>query len=127
MGYTEKMEARLPRLETETEFLNRMSGFIRLFWKLAAKKIPPFDKDLSFGWRWVADVLNLPPRPNLTVLLLRVFLDEAGELMMEAYSKQFLKLVQAIEVNLTKLGANSNPSDVARLETAIQRVLQLSK
>lgn len=127
MGYTEKIENNAKRLETETEFLNRMSGLIRLFWKLAANKIPPFDKDLTFGWQWCSDVLNLPPRPNLTVLLLRVFLDEAGSLMMEAYSKQFLKMIKTIQANLAALSNNSNPSEVARLDTAIQKVVQLNK
>ena len=43
MGYIEKQEGDQRRLETETEFLNRMSGLIRLFCKLLVRRGPPFD------------------------------------------------------------------------------------
>ncbi|UJR22502.1 hypothetical protein I4U23_025554 [Adineta vaga] len=129
MGYEEKKEGNISRLETEDEFLNRMSGFIRLFWKLPVNRIPPFHNDLSFGWQWCAAVLNLPPRPNLTTLLLRVFLDEAGAMMMEAYPKlqEFPKILRTIQAKLPEIGKDTSPSELTRLKTALQNLQKINQ
>lgn len=107
------------RLETEDEFLTRMVGFVRLFWRLAANHVPPFDKDLFFGWEWCANVLNLPVQPNLTVLLIRVFLEEAGEMMYKAYPTDFPKLVRTIKKDRAKFYANTSPSERAHLDSRL--------
>ncbi|CAF5115894.1 unnamed protein product, partial [Rotaria sp. Silwood1] len=98
IGYIEKQDGDQRRLETETEFLNRMNGLIRLFCKLLVSRGPPFDKDLAFAWKWFADVLNLPPKSNITSILICVFLDEADEIMIKAYPAQFPKLINAVRI-----------------------------
>jgi len=121
MGYIEKLDGSQRRLETDDEFLVRMNGLIRLFCKLLVNRIPPFDKDLSFGWKWCSDVLNLPARPNITLILLRVFLEEAGETMMKEYAKQFPKIIRTIRKNLPQLAKGTNDSEISRLQTALEK------
>jgi hypothetical protein len=72
-------------LENTTEFLNRMSGLIRLFCKLLVYDGPPFNQNLALAWKWFADVLNLPPRPDITALLIHIFLTEVGTDMNHVY------------------------------------------
>jgi len=119
LGYVEKQEGDQRRLETETEFLNRMSGLIRLFCKLLVRRGPPFDNALSNAWKWFADVLNLEPRPNITCLLLRVFLDEAGESMTKEYTTQFVKIIKAIHKYLPKLAQVTSGDQLARLQLTL--------
>lgn len=121
MGYIEKQDGNQHRLETEDEFLGRMTGLIRLFCKLLINRIPPFDKDLGLGWRWFADILNLPPRPNITLILLRVFLEEAGEMMMKAYPPQFPKIISLIRKKVPELGQGTSESEISRLRTGLEK------
>ncbi|CAF0894137.1 unnamed protein product [Adineta steineri] len=121
MGYKVKPEGDKNRLETDEEFLNRMSGLIRLFCKLLIKGRPPFDKNLTFGWTWCSDVLNLPPRPDLTALLLRVFLQEAGDKMMETYPNQFPKIITAIRKNFSRIVTHASESEKSQLGQALDK------
>jgi len=120
MGYVEKQEGDQRRLETETEFLNRMSGLIRLFCKLLVLRGPPFDNNLSYAWRWCSDVLNLPTRSNITAVLLRLFLDEVGESMMKEYPAQFPKIIAAIQRYLSILEKVTSDDQIARLKLALE-------
>ncbi|CAF5009966.1 unnamed protein product [Rotaria sp. Silwood1] len=98
IGYVEKQDGDQRLLETESEFLTRMNGLIRLFCKLLVSRGSPFDKDLAFAWKWFPDVLNLPPKSNITSILICVFLDEADEIMIKAYPAQFPKLINAVRI-----------------------------
>jgi len=120
MDYNEKTEGDQRRLRTETEFLNRMSGFIRLFCKLLVRRGPPFDKNLSYAWTWFATVLNLPPRKNITAVLIRIFLDEAGKSMIQEYPTQFPKIIKSIEIQyLPKLKKETSSDQIVRLQLTL--------
>lgn len=109
------------RFETEAEFLNRMNGLIRLFCKLLVSGGPPFDANMSIAWRWIADILNMDPRPQITAILLRVFLDEAGKKMLQVYGRQFLKLIDLMEKTyLSRLESVTTPDQMSRLRTTLQ-------
>jgi len=97
-----------------------MSGLIRLFCKLLVRRSPPFDNNLQYAWRWCADVLNLPPRSNITAVLLRIFLDEAGESMMREYPTQFPKIIALIQRYLSKLEKVTSTDQMARLRLALE-------
>jgi hypothetical protein len=127
MGYIEKKEGNQTRLETEPEFLNRMSGLIRFFCKLLVRRGPPFDNQLSYAWEWMAAVLNLPPRPNLTAMILRIFLDEVGESMMKEYVGQFQKIIGAVESKyIPKFGKDTNDHQITTLRLSIDALLKKS-
>jgi hypothetical protein len=114
-------------LETETEFLNRMNGLIRLFCKLLVRRGPPFDNNLSFAWRWFSDVLNLPARPNITSVLIRVFLDEACETMVQEYPTQFTKILETIRTKyLPQLQRETSDDQMTRLRLTLDTFLNKS-
>lgn len=121
LGYVKKQEGGQTRLETDGEFFNRMSGFIRLFCKLLVSRVPPFDQSLSYAWLWIADVLNLPSRPNITSMLIRVFLDEAGDSMLKEYGKQFIKVIEAVHRSLPQLQTGTSADQTARLQLTLEK------
>lgn len=121
MGYIKKKEAGQDRLETDNEFFNRMSGFIRLFCKLLVCRGPPFQNDLSYAWQWFSDVLNLPPRPNITAILIRVFLDEAGQSMVNEYGRQFSKIINAVHSYIPKLEKETSADQITRLKLTLTK------
>ncbi|CAF0823731.1 unnamed protein product [Rotaria sordida] len=122
IGYIEKQDGDQRRLETESEFFTRMNGLIRLFCKLLVSRGPPFDKDLAFAWKWFSDVLNLPPKSNITSILIRVFLDEAGEIMMKVYPMQFSKIINAIRIHyLPRLEKETSHDQITRLRLTLEK------
>lgn len=116
----EKKEGDQVRLETEGEFLNRMSGLIRIFCKLMVRRGPPFDIELKTAWRWMSDIMNLPPRQNITALLYRIFFDEIGENMFKEYSIQFVKITDAIGTQyFDKLRNRTTDDQMTRLQLSL--------
>ncbi|CAF1679137.1 unnamed protein product [Rotaria magnacalcarata] len=123
IGYIEKQDGDQRRLETETEFLVRMNGLIRLFCKLLITRGPPFDNKLEFAWRWFADVLNLTPRPNITSILIRVFLEEAGEIMVKSYGNQFIKILEVIrEKYIPRIENETSIDQMTRLRLKLDKL-----
>lgn len=45
------------------------------------------------AWQWLADVLNMTPRPNITAEMLTIFFKCCGYTLHKVYGKQFIKLV----------------------------------
>ncbi|CAF1137612.1 unnamed protein product [Rotaria sp. Silwood1] len=125
IGYVEKQDGDQRLLETESEFLTRMNGLIRLFCKLLVSRGSPFDKDLAFAWKWFPDVLNLPPKSNITSILIRVFLDEAGEIMIKAYPAQFPKLINAVRIQyLPLLEKETSHNQITRLRLTLEKLFK---
>ncbi|CAF1045529.1 unnamed protein product [Adineta steineri] len=71
-----------------------MKGLIRLFYEHSV---------LMF--------LNLSPRPELTTLLSRVFLEEAGEMMINTYPKQFPKVINVVRKNFVRIVTDTSQSE----------------
>ena len=46
------------------------------------------------GWQWLADVMNMKPRANITAEILAIYFKCCGYQMQQAYRGQFDKLVQ---------------------------------
>uniref|UniRef100_A0A8C9EUC5 mRNA export factor GLE1 n=1 Tax=Pavo cristatus TaxID=9049 RepID=A0A8C9EUC5_PAVCR len=69
------------KMEEEDHFLKRMSGLIRLYAALIQLRWPYGSKQgahphgLSFGWSWLAQMLNMEPLVVLTATLLYDFLE----------------------------------------------------
>ena len=86
-------------IETEDKYLNKVSGFIRLFAAIISSDIPPQlgKKNHPFGidngWVWFTRLLNLEPQPTVTATIIYDFLEVAGHTMMKSYGKQFQKLL----------------------------------
>lgn len=94
-----------------------MSGLIRFFCKLLIRRGPPFDSQSDYAWRWMSDMMNLPPRPNITAILFRIFLEETGESMLKEYSKQFVKIIGVVgEKYLPRLRSVTTDDQMTRLQ-----------
>ncbi|XP_034027094.1 nucleoporin GLE1 [Thalassophryne amazonica] len=86
-------------VEAHGIFLKRMTGMIRLYAGIIQLKWPDSSTQglgphgLNHGWRWVAQMLNMEPRTDVTATLLFDFLEVCGHALMKAYQDQFWKLI----------------------------------
>lgn len=88
-------------IEKQDKFLKRMSGFMRLYAAVIQSPLPPGCKGphphgMEWGWRWLAHMLNLEPRQDITATLLFDFLEVAGHALQKTYGKQFQKMLHAL-------------------------------
>eukprot|EP00118_Oscarella_pearsei_P005791 m.26583 g.26583 ORF g.26583 m.26583 type:complete len:706 (+) comp29407_c0_seq9:18-2135(+) len=88
-------------IESDDKYEKRMSGIIRLYAAIIQSspargegKAHPYG--LEHGWTWLAQLANLPPRPNITATILFDFLEVAGHCLLKKYKKQFQKLLSLI-------------------------------
>jgi hypothetical protein len=78
------------------------------------------------AWRWLADVLNMSPRPNITAEMLAIFLKCCGYRLQLTYGKQFHKIIQICSQDffeLIKLIPNDKQSaaSVGRLKNVFDQ------
>ncbi|XP_074597544.1 gle1 RNA export mediator [Brevipalpus obovatus] len=96
-GYAMKKDGKT--LESEESYLNRMRAIIMLF--SASIQMPSQSSSgflgLSHAWSWLALLLNDDPQPLITPAVLQGFLQMASYRMLEAYGRQFFKLIKFIE------------------------------
>ncbi|KFO85415.1 Nucleoporin GLE1, partial [Buceros rhinoceros silvestris] len=91
------------QLESEENFLKRMSGLIRLYAAIIQQRWPYGNKQgahphgLNYGWRWLAQILNIEPLADLTATLLLNFLEVCGKALMKQYDAQFWKILLLIQ------------------------------
>uniref|UniRef100_A0A669QCZ4 mRNA export factor GLE1 n=1 Tax=Phasianus colchicus TaxID=9054 RepID=A0A669QCZ4_PHACC len=93
------------KMEEEDHFLKRMSGLIRLYAALIQLRWPYGNKQgahphgLSYGWCWLAQMLNMEPLVVVTATLLYDFLEVCGHALMKQYHCQFWKLLLLMQEN----------------------------
>lgn len=86
-------------IERQDKFLKRMSGTMRLYTAMIIcrlkrnhqGKMHPFG--IINGWQWIASILNLEPKVDITATMIYEFLEVAGYVMKNSYGKQFDKLL----------------------------------
>ncbi|CAL1268842.1 unnamed protein product [Larinioides sclopetarius] len=116
-------------VEEKYKFLNRMSGYVRLYAAIIVAPLPADVKDahphgLAWGWRWLSRILNLEPRPDITATVLYDFLDVTGHSLQKVYGKQFKKIIHILckdffpKIKQVTPGGSGGP--VERLETFLQ-------
>ncbi|OXB72165.1 UNVERIFIED_CONTAM: hypothetical protein H355_000882 [Colinus virginianus] len=90
------------KMEEQDHFLKRMSGLIRLYAALIQLRWPygsnqgAHPHGLSYGWRWLAQMVNMEPLVDVTATLLFNFLEVCGNALMRQYQVQFWKLMLMI-------------------------------
>ncbi|XP_078734206.1 mRNA export factor GLE1 isoform X1 [Lampetra fluviatilis] len=120
-------------LEKQDLFLNRMSGMMRLYAAIIATPVPSPSMNkshphgLQYGWRWIAQMLNLEPVSDISATMLFDFLEVAGNAMERAYCSQFWKLLFfIIEEYLPRIEKVSSPAQmgsVSRLKLFVERCI----
>lgn len=84
--------------------------------------------NISNGWRWLTEILNLDPLPEICSTLLVEVLQVAGNAFLHVYGKQFIKLLMTIQSQyFSKLDLVDAGGPKARLETFVTKVLQEKK
>jgi len=92
-------------IEKQDMYLKRMSGLARLFSAITAVSKPLGSQSLvhpmgpNFTWRFLVNLINCAPLPDVTATILFVVLETTGYLMLQKYRDQFLKLVSVIKCN----------------------------
>ncbi|NWX73986.1 GLE1 protein, partial [Alca torda] len=90
------------KVEEQDHFLKRMSGLIRLYAAIIQLRWPYGNKQgahphgLNYGWRWLAQMLNMEPLADVTATLLLDFLEVCGNALMKQYQVQFWKVMLLI-------------------------------
>ncbi|NWH65903.1 GLE1 protein, partial [Geococcyx californianus] len=92
------------KVEQQDSFLKRMSGMIRLYAAIIQVRWPYGNKQeahphgMAYGWRWIAQMLNMEPLTDVTATLLYHFLEVCGNALMKEYGEQFWKIMLFIQV-----------------------------
>jgi nucleoporin GLE1 len=84
------------KIEDEVHFYKRMSGVLNLYFTLLIAlntKNSSID-GIKRAWNWLADVLNMTPRPEITAEMLTAFFKCCGYYLKRVYGNQFLKLLK---------------------------------
>nr|SVE77034.1 EOG090X0755 [Daphnia lumholtzi] len=112
------------KVEQQPTYLKRMSGVVRLYAAVLIslpRRNQPHPHGLEHAWRYLAALLNLSPRNDITAAILVEFLTVAGSAMSKEYGKQFQKMLHLICTeyftmirNVTPKGSGGGP--VTRLE-----------
>ncbi|XP_065593625.1 mRNA export factor GLE1 [Cyrtonyx montezumae] len=90
-------------MEEQDHFLKRMSGLICLYAALIQLRWPYGNNQgahphgLSYGWRWLAQMVNMEPVVDVTATLLFNFLEVCGNALIRQYQVQFWKLMLMIQ------------------------------
>ena len=84
-------------VEDHDVFLKRMSGMIRLYAAIIVSSKHESTHSLNHGWRWLAQMLNMKPVPDITATLLFDFLEVCGNALMKEYQLQFWKLILVLK------------------------------
>ncbi|XP_035197759.1 nucleoporin GLE1 [Oxyura jamaicensis] len=90
------------KMEEQDHFLKRISGMIRLYAAIIQLRWPYGNRQgthphgLSYGWRWLAQMLNMEPLENVTATVLFGFLEVCGNALMKEYQFQFWKMILLI-------------------------------
>uniref|UniRef100_A0A8U7NZ86 mRNA export factor GLE1 n=1 Tax=Corvus moneduloides TaxID=1196302 RepID=A0A8U7NZ86_CORMO len=122
------------KVEEQDHFLKRMSGMIRLYAAIIQLRWPYGNKQgahphgLSYGWRWLAQMLNLEPLADVTAMLLLDFLEVCGNALMKQYGIQFWKTMFFIQKSyiprIEAVTSSGQMGCLSRLKNFVQKCLQ---
>ena len=119
------------QIEKQDKFLKRMSGLVGLYAAViiaVPRQQQPHPYGLSNGWSFLAAVLNLPPRAEITATVLFHFLEVVGSAMKQTYGKQFFKMLHLLCTEYFNLIKKVTPEGcggpLVRLEDLLQKAVK---
>ncbi|XP_037061525.1 nucleoporin GLE1-like [Peromyscus leucopus] len=122
------------KVEQQDHFLKRMSGMIRLYAAIIqlqwpyGKRQEAHPHGLNHGWRWLAQILNMEPLPDVTATLLFDFLEVCGNALMKQYQVQFWKMILLIKEDylprIEAITSSGQMGSFIRLKQFLEKCLQ---
>lgn len=115
-------------LEKQDQYLKRVTGFARLYAAVVVTnprrgETAPHPHGLECGWRWLCNILNLSPLPDICATVITEFLQTAGASLWANYGKQFVKVLKVMqEQYLPALNKVDEGGPKARLEGLIAKI-----
>lgn len=84
--------------------------------------------DVDQAWRWLANIVNSPPLPDTTALIMDAFLSYSAHKMYTVYRKQFVKLFRFISTSyLSKINSVTKVGDRGHLTKFESLLTDLNK
>jgi len=118
------------KCEKQDQFLKRMSGLMHFYAAITVSTPPTIKQHHPYGidkaWSWLTQVIHLDPRPDITATLIFEFFEVTAYFLMQAYKKQFNKLLDVIikeylpKVRTARDGCSGGP--VVRLESYLEKL-----
>ncbi|KAF9909063.1 hypothetical protein EC991_009124 [Linnemannia zychae] len=111
--------------ESEAQYDARQCAIFTLYCAILQTK-PPVGANvhaMDNGWRWMARILNMPPRP-ITPALIQVFLEVCGNEFMRMYRNQATKTLQLLMHKFIPLIPQQGISGTVRLKTLLEQFLK---
>ncbi|KAK2165077.1 hypothetical protein LSH36_55g07001 [Paralvinella palmiformis] len=118
------------KCEKQDQFLKRMSGLMYFYAAITVSTPPTIKQHHPYGidkaWSWLTQVIHLDPRPDITATLIFEFFEVTAYFLMQAYKKQFNKLLDVIikeylpKVRTARDGCSGGP--VVRLESYLEKL-----
>ncbi|XP_055595133.1 mRNA export factor Gle1 [Uranotaenia lowii] len=115
-------------LEKQDQYLKRMTGMARLYAAVVVANTRQGESaahphSVDCGYRWLCNILNLAPLPDICATLLTEFLTTAGPSLWAAYGKQFVKVLQVIQqAYLPALNKVDEGGPKTRLEVLMAKI-----
>uniref|UniRef100_A0A1L8DGM7 mRNA export factor GLE1 n=1 Tax=Nyssomyia neivai TaxID=330878 RepID=A0A1L8DGM7_9DIPT len=113
--------------ETEETYLKRIGSIARLYAAVIITKSRKGETqmnphDLKNAWRWLTNILNMPPLPYICSTILLEVLQIVGYDMVRTYGKQFQKVMVLIQKQyLPRLQTVEEGGPLVRLEELLAR------
>jgi nucleoporin GLE1 len=121
------------KIEEDQHYYKRMFGVLHLYFTfLMMKNNNSNNNGFKKAWQWLADVLNMTPRPNITAEMLSIYFKCCGSTMQKTYGIQFIKLVRICYNDFMPL-IKSIPNDqqsgasVGRLQSTFDSFFERNK
>ncbi|KAF9131756.1 hypothetical protein BGW39_001358 [Mortierella sp. 14UC] len=111
--------------ESEAQYDARQCAIFTLYCAILQTK-PPVGANvhaMDNGWRWMARILNMPPRP-ITPALIQVFLEVCGNEFMRTYRNQATKTLQLLMHKFIPLIPQQGVAGTVRLKTLLEQFLK---
>ncbi len=117
-------------VEKQDKFLKRMTGIMRLYASIMVA--PPLRGQHPHGvenaWRWLTEVMNLEPRPDITATMIFDLLEVTGNALLKCYGKQFVKLIQLFRADfvpkIVKVTPEGSGGPIRRLENFMDVIIR---
>ena len=117
-------------IEKQDKFLRRMSGIMRLYAALMVSPPPRGEHPhgIENAWRWLTEIMNLDPRPDITATMTFDLLEVTGNALFKNYGKQFVKLIQLFRSEflpkVVKVTPEGSGGPTRRLENFLDNIIK---